>query len=183
VFGTALATALTPEDFSMAFLMDNTGVFTDSANLTRIVAECTNLSVGYTAQHGDDEWQDVTFLQQLAAQLVTVAWDDLPVMRKTFEMERNDQKMLAQQRDSFKIDSFDECLMDALYDAMDDSSAELRGIIAEHLMPEDPRQALPHIRVANVHSTLLEAYADGLMAGDYDTYQILDILAQDCLIN
>jgi hypothetical protein len=104
-------------------------------------------------------------------------------MRKTFEMERTDQKMLAQQRDSFKIDSFDECLMDALYDAMDDSSAELRGIIAEHLMPEDPRQALPHIRVANVHSTLLEAYADGLMAGDYDTYQILDILAQDCLIN
>jgi Peptidase family M28 len=185
-FGIALATVLTPEDFSLAFLADSTGVFTDSANLTRIVAECTNLSVGYAAQHGDGEWQDVTFLQRLAAQLVTVAWDALPVERKPFEVEKNGKNKGAYPAywdDTFKIDAFDEFLIDALYDAVDASSAELRGIIAEHLMPEDPSQALPHIRVANVHSTLLEAYADGLRAGEYDTYQILDILAQDCLVN
>jgi hypothetical protein len=82
--------------------------------------------------------------------------------------------------DEFLVDEF---LVDALHDAAEGREAELRGIIAEHLLPEDSRQALPHIRVANVHSALLEAYADGLMAGDYDTYQILDILAQDCLIN
>jgi hypothetical protein len=185
-FAEALAKELTPEDFSMAFLADSTGVFTDSANLTRIVAECTNCSTGYFSQHGDGEWQDVTFLQQLAEQLVTVAWDDLPVVRKPFEVERNGKSkgaFLPRWDDTFKIDAFDEFLIDALYDAVDDSSAELRGIIAEHLMPEDPSQALPHIRVANVHSALLEAYADGLTAGDYDTYQILDILAQDCLVN
>jgi hypothetical protein len=190
-FGIALATALTPEDFSLAFLADTTGVFTDSANLTRIVAECTNLSVGYKSQHGDGEWQDVTFLQQLAAQLVGIAWDDLPVERKPFEVVRQSVGLrLAPEafpthwgEPAFKIDAFDEFLIDALYDAVDDSSAELRGIIAEHLMPEDPSQALPHIRVGNVHSTLLEAYADGLKAGEYYTYQILDILAQDCLIN
>jgi hypothetical protein len=169
----------------MAFLADSTGVFTDSANLTRIVAECTNCSTGYFAQHGDGEWQDVTFLQQLAEQLVTVAWDDLPVERKPFEVERNGMKMSGHwsAAPGTQFDAFDEFLMDALYNAVDGKFAELRGIIAEHLMPEDSGQALPHIRVANVHSALLEAYADGLLAGDYDTYQILDILAQDCLVN
>ena len=184
-FADALAAALTTDSMSLCYAADSTGVFTDSANLTRIVAECTNLSVFYTTQHGDGEWQDVTFLQQLAEQLVTVAWDDLPVERKPFEVEKNGMKMSGHwsAAPGTQFDAFDEFLMDALYNAVDGKFAELRGIIAQHLMPEDSGQALPHIRVANVHSALLEAYADGLLAGDYDTYQILDILAQDCLVN
>jgi hypothetical protein len=185
-FADALAAALTTDDMSLCYAADSTGVFTDSANLTRIVAECTNLSVFYTSQHGDGEWQDVTFLQQLAEQLVAVAWDDLPVERNPHEGTRNGKNNFPAHWSAApgtQFDAFDEFLMDALYNAVDGKFAELRGIIAEHLMPEDSGQALPHIRVANVHSALLEAYADGLMAGDYDTYQILDILAQDCLVN
>ncbi len=187
-FADALAGAITTDDFTLAFLPDSTGVFTDSANLTRIVAECTNLSVGYAAQHGDGEWQDVTFLQRLVERLVTVSWDALPVERKLFEVEKNGKKIQGwwgstQCSQPDWQDPFDDFLTDALYAAADGNCTELRDSIAEHLMPEDPSQALPHIRVANVHSALLEAYADGLAAGEYDTYQILDILAQDCVIN
>lgn len=80
-FADALAAALTTDDFALAYMPDNTGVFTDSANLTDHIPECTNLSVGYKHQHGDGEYQDVTFLTRLADQLCVVAWDDLPTER------------------------------------------------------------------------------------------------------
>lgn len=81
VFAEALAAALMPDDMSLAFLPDSTGVFTDSANFTEVIPECTNLSVGYKHQHGDGEYQDITFLQRLAEQLCVVGWDDLPTVR------------------------------------------------------------------------------------------------------
>jgi hypothetical protein len=84
-FADALAQALTADDLSLVYMPDSTGVFTDSANLTDIIPECTNLSVGYKHQHGDGEWQDVTFLQALASALVNVRWDDLPVRREPGE--------------------------------------------------------------------------------------------------
>lgn len=80
-FASALAAALTTDDLTLAYLPDNTGVFTDSANLVDHIPECTNLSVGYKHQHGDGEYQDVTFLQRLADQLCLVPWDDLPTER------------------------------------------------------------------------------------------------------
>jgi hypothetical protein len=80
-FALALSQALTADDLSVAYVPDDTGVFTDSANLTELIAECTNLSVGYKHQHGDSEWQDVSFLPKLAAALVNVDWEALPVER------------------------------------------------------------------------------------------------------
>lgn len=83
-FAFALADALCNEAMTTAYQADNTGVFTDSANLTQHIAECTNVSVGYKHQHGDGEWQNVTFLATLAAQLVLVDWDGLPVKRDPY---------------------------------------------------------------------------------------------------
>lgn len=40
---------------------DPTGVFTDSESYAEIVAECTNLSVGYWSQHTPQEKQDLAF--------------------------------------------------------------------------------------------------------------------------
>src|SRR5690606_20123026 len=41
---------------------DPHGLFTDSAQFTELVAECTNISVGYDGHHGVTERQDVEFL-------------------------------------------------------------------------------------------------------------------------
>lgn len=80
-FAAALAAALTPEDFSMAYSPDSTGAYTDTAEFTGIIPECTNISVGYRQQHGEMEHQDVGSLARLADQLLTIDWDVLPTVR------------------------------------------------------------------------------------------------------
>lgn len=42
--------------------LDPTGSFTDSANYTGIVGECTNVSVGFEHEHSKDETLDVNYL-------------------------------------------------------------------------------------------------------------------------
>lgn len=44
---------------------DDTGIFTDTANYTHIVPECTNLSIGYSNAHGPSETQDIAFPTKL----------------------------------------------------------------------------------------------------------------------
>jgi len=63
------------------FAVDNTGVFTDTANYIDLVAECTNLSVGYDCEHTAAEYQDLSFLDQFIPTLIALDWDSLPVER------------------------------------------------------------------------------------------------------
>lgn len=90
-FAEALAAQLSTD--TNWFLPDDTGVYTDTAEFVRLVPECTNVSVGYKRQHGDNEWQDVEFLTALAAQLVQVKWDELPTKRdpKAYESKYSGQ--------------------------------------------------------------------------------------------
>lgn len=57
--------------------VDPTGVFTDSAEFTDLIPECTNLSVGYFAQHTHAEKTDVAFAYSLCCALIRVAHKDL----------------------------------------------------------------------------------------------------------
>ena len=57
------------------------GVFTDSANYTHMIPECTNLSVGYWSQHTIKETQDVGFAEKLLARLLQIDWEALPTSR------------------------------------------------------------------------------------------------------
>jgi len=87
-FAQALCDALgTGEDW---FLPCDGGVYTDTAEFTDLVPECTNVSVGYKHQHGDREEQDIEFLQRLAALAVAVDWDALPTKRDPKVYERDD---------------------------------------------------------------------------------------------
>jgi len=58
-----------------------TGSFTDTANYTELVPECTNLSVGYFHQHTPREYQDVEFLVSLLDRLMDVDFEALPIVR------------------------------------------------------------------------------------------------------
>jgi acetylornithine deacetylase/succinyl-diaminopimelate desuccinylase-like protein len=61
---------------------DSSGLFTDTANYTRLVPECTNLSVGYGAQHTSNEQQNVPFALELLDKLTTLDITKLTVSRK-----------------------------------------------------------------------------------------------------
>jgi hypothetical protein len=78
-FAQALCDALATDD--LWYLPCDGGVYTDTAEFTGIIPECTNISVGYKHQHGDREQQDIEFLQQLAGQAVLIKWDELPTKR------------------------------------------------------------------------------------------------------
>ncbi len=60
---------------------DPTGSFTDTANYTDIVPECTNVSVGYYLQHSSREYQDCNHLMDLRNALVNIDTTNLPVHR------------------------------------------------------------------------------------------------------
>lgn len=65
---------------------DKTGTFTDTASYTHLIAECTNLSVGYHNAHRSNEVQDVRFLMYLL-EAILLNWDEtqLDVVRNPLE--------------------------------------------------------------------------------------------------
>jgi hypothetical protein len=70
---------------------DDTGTFTDTANYTDIIPECTNISVGYYSQHMSSEVLDVSF----AAHLLDVIHNNLdvaslPVKRDPTVVDKSD---------------------------------------------------------------------------------------------
>lgn len=60
---------------------DTGGIFTDSANFTHLIPECTNISVGYFYEHTVNERQDMLFLETLCDVVPKIRWSDLPVAR------------------------------------------------------------------------------------------------------
>ena len=58
------------------------GVHCDSANLTYLVPECTNISVGYFQEHSNNEILDLDFIGKLYHRLKGVHWNSLPVEKE-----------------------------------------------------------------------------------------------------
>jgi hypothetical protein len=57
------------------------GIFTDTANYTSHVSECTNLSVGYYNEHTQNEYLDVSHAENLLAALLAADWSKLKAYR------------------------------------------------------------------------------------------------------
>lgn len=156
----------------------DTGVFTDTANLTELIPECTNISVGYKNQHGDREEQDIPFLVALSETVLTVAWDDLPTERD------HTAKPKFSPHSAFKGTSifFDDYaepetratslgaheyeLMETLELALvDDHFTELLDLIARQVYPDSPETALPHLSARALDEHTLNAALDQLDDG------------------
>ena len=93
-FGTALATALNQcglqvydNDTVLAYKNDRTGLYTDSAQFTKIYPECTNISVGYQNEHTFSEVQNIKHLHKLAEAAILVDWESLPISRDPSKVE------------------------------------------------------------------------------------------------
>lgn len=77
VFADTLAAKL-----GMDYRADDTGVFTDTANYTHLIPECTNLSAGYAHEHTSKETQDLTHAVKLCKAALALNWGSLPTVRK-----------------------------------------------------------------------------------------------------
>jgi hypothetical protein len=75
-FGESLANIL-----DMDYGLDDSGVYTDSNEYREVIAECTNISVGYFLQHTKSETQDINFVELLVDQLIKADWSALVIKR------------------------------------------------------------------------------------------------------
>jgi len=71
----------------LVYFPDTTGSFTDSANYTEIIPECTNFSCGYESEHTPDETLDLFYLEKLLKAIVQVDFDDIATVRDPKEHE------------------------------------------------------------------------------------------------
>ena len=188
-FAAALAAELTTDDMSLAYFPDNSGVFTDSANLIDHIPECTNLSVGYKHQHGDGEYQDVTFLQMLADQLCRVQWDKLPTERDPQDKYIPDTYMSygrswAAQFDTdpkgtsvpgtrMSCDYDSQYLSEVLWDAAWGKRADLLHAVADYYNFQKEELDIDAVKPHE-----MERLAQGLDTGDYDADQVYELLAE-----
>lgn len=61
---------------------DDSGTFTDTANYTDLVSECTNVSVGYDNEHRSTETQDTAYAMALREALLSLDVSRLPIERR-----------------------------------------------------------------------------------------------------
>lgn len=85
-FAMSLACQLGPD-----FVLDDGGIFTDTANYTDIIGECTNVSVGYYREHFKYESLDLAHLLKLREAMLEMDWEALAYERMPGE-EDEDEK-------------------------------------------------------------------------------------------
>ncbi len=87
-FAEALSDKLNQKN-NFLYQKDNTGIYTDSAEFSSIISECTNISVGYYYEHTTKEFQDLTHLSNLADVCITFDWENLPSLRDPNRIDYN----------------------------------------------------------------------------------------------
>jgi hypothetical protein len=186
-FGEALSGALNRDD-RMMYLPDDTGVYTDTAEFTDIIPECTNVSVGYYHEHGDKEYIDVIHFQALADAVLGFDWDELVTERDPTVVEY--KKGWGQydymtdtswpvgghmagtwHSSTFDEDLETEMLQDAIYDARAGQYTCLLEMIAENVYPEDPDMALKFLNRRMLTEDVLEEAMH--MSRTYDAGTVL----------
>ena len=78
-FAKQLAKCLNDTDENFNYKPDPTGIYTDSAQFTALIPECTNISVGYYSEHSHSERQDILHLERLCKSVCLIDWESLPV--------------------------------------------------------------------------------------------------------
>lgn len=80
-FADILAAELNLRHDNFMYNPDTSGVYTDTAEFTSLIPECTNISVGYDHEHTTKESLDVNHYDALAKAVVQIGWDTLPAAR------------------------------------------------------------------------------------------------------
>lgn len=119
----------------MEFEPNDGGSFTDSANYTHLIPECTNLSIGYYDQHTMEERQDLSFAAALVLKLISLPFDQLPAERDPEAEDEDDwRNYFRNYRRGPSMRDLVELYADAVVDLLDQlgfDRAELEQYIAD----------------------------------------------------
>lgn len=78
-FGNALSEKLT--SLGLSYSISDRGSFTDTKVYRGVIPECVNLGVGYSCAHSKGETLDYCHLSAMAAALISLGWETLPIAR------------------------------------------------------------------------------------------------------
>lgn len=190
-FGSALADALMNGHDALMMLNDDTGVYTDTAEFTDIIPECTNISVGYAREHTQEESLDLIYFQNLAAAVLTFDWDALPVERDPSVIEPTtygsgswwtEYKTTsgytvynpATNEPDFKREDAIDAVLDAQYGYYDG----LAYLVADSVWPDDIDLAMRHMNFKQLDLTALDDALEALEHGE-DVDLVLAMLFDD----
>lgn len=196
-FADALSDSLN-QDARLMYLPDSTGVYTDTAEFTDIIPECTNISVGYEHEHSDRECLNLSHFVALADQVIKIQWDALPTSRDPSVKESKwdvyntwdyewDYGLGAGAKAGGKATSvipsssylrwqlvedeepLREDLRSAIYDAIKGDKQWLVEMLAECVYPDDPAMAERFIDRKRMTDEFLEVALEDVDAFDPDT--------------
>lgn len=105
-FALALAEHLSCDAYFMA--PDDGGTFTDTANYTDDIGECTNVSVGYYNEHTANEKLDLNYLFALRTKCLAIDWEALPTERKPGEADLYNWPRFRRPKGQALNDAYDE---------------------------------------------------------------------------
>lgn len=81
-FAQSFADQMNELGHDLSFRPDDTGVYTDSSEYADLVAECSNLSVGYFGQHSREETQNLYFAERVLDAMLSLDVGKLVVSRE-----------------------------------------------------------------------------------------------------
>jgi hypothetical protein len=174
-FAQALSDAFNVDDRLM-YLPDDTGVYTDTAEFTGYIPECTNISIGYDHEHSDKECLDIYHFMALADRVVQIKWDALPTSRDPKAVESKWEDAWADHWATTSVSSFPEGerkfadgwteeddVQEAIYDAMAGYPGYLVELICESVHPEEPELAKRYVSHKKLRdSKVLKDHLDAL---------------------
>lgn len=115
---------------------DSGGVYTDSNEYVDVVGECTNISVGYLAQHTKSECQDMEFLVELRDKLIAADWSKLVFSRQPMESDYDDMYSRYQSKFDTRLydgtDSEKDLILSLVYDYPEDIAEYLYNLGFSH---------------------------------------------------
>jgi hypothetical protein len=136
-FAWALADAL--NGAGLMYAPSDAGIYTDTAEFTGLIPECTNLSVGYYAEHSAKEWLDTAHHAALLRAALGINWDALPVVRDPAAGWHQDgeEPPITCERDA--------TIKDAIGEALDGNYGDLLDLIAARIDAKDPASIRRHL--------------------------------------
>jgi hypothetical protein len=172
-------------DGVLMYLGDDTGVYTDTAEFVDLIPECTNISVGYNNEHSDRETLDIHHFKALAAAVVKINWDALPVERdpsyiepvKPWQSVYGTTSWDGAWQDKFDAAAYadDELdrLSDAIFDAEKGMPHDLLEMVAEASYPEDPAMAMRFLNRRLLDDEVLAALRTRAIDSGHDVHGLL----------
>lgn len=122
-FAQALADALNAANDCMMYIPDDTGVFTDTANYTELIPECTNIACGYQNEHTGNETLHLPTLFALRDACLKLDWESLPTKRDPSVRETVYRSYVWTKKS--KLSAFDVPTLKSVYDMSRDEMIDM----------------------------------------------------------